>query len=139
MESCYLQPSQCSTRRSGSLLSLKKTSGASAVNIEDKISEFEFEFCLDSDGFIKNKDYKIPNYQVIISIFNVLTRYCQLPSRPLSLPAPETAGELDDEYDDDYDEWDEDTMDVEDIPEDAEFEWCWDEEGRMKIEEVNKV
>jgi hypothetical protein len=30
-------------------------------------------------------------------------------------------------------------MDVEDIPEDADFEWCWDEEGRMKIEEINKV
>ena len=28
-------------------------------------------------------------------------------------------------------------MDVEDIPEDAEFQWCWDEEGRMKIEEVD--
>ena len=35
-----------------------------SVNIDEKISEFEFEFCLDSDGFIKNRDYKIPNYQV---------------------------------------------------------------------------
>ena len=63
----------------------------------------------------------------------------QLPSHPASVPVPETEGELEDGYDDDYDEFDEDTMDVEDIPEDAEFEWCWDEEGRMKIEEVNKT
>jgi hypothetical protein len=55
------------------------------------------------------------------------------------LPVPETEGELDDGYDDDYDEFDEDTMDVEDIPEDADFEWCWDEEGRLKIDEINKV
>ena len=40
------------------------------VNIDEKISEFEFEFCLDSDGFIKNKDYKIPNYQVYIIILS---------------------------------------------------------------------
>ena len=72
------------THRSGSLLSLKKLSGSSAgggnvsvpgfhrffsVNIDEKISEFEFEFCLDSDGFIKNKDYKIPNYQVFLKVF----------------------------------------------------------------------
>ena len=41
-----------------------------AVNIDEKISEFEFEFCLDSDGFIKNRDYKIPNYQVFLIIFS---------------------------------------------------------------------
>ena len=40
-----------------------------SVNIDEKISEFEFEFCLDSDGFIKNKDYKIPNYQVFLKVF----------------------------------------------------------------------
>ena len=39
------------------------------VNIDEKISEFEFEFCLDSDGFIKNRDYRIPNYQVYIMIW----------------------------------------------------------------------
>ena len=54
-------------------------------------------------------------------------------------PALEYEGELEDGYDEDYDEFDEDTMDVEDIPEDADFEWCWDEDGRMKIEEINKV
>ena len=41
-----------------------------AVNIDEKISEFEFEFCLDSDGFIKNRDYRIPNYQVFLTIFS---------------------------------------------------------------------
>ena len=41
-----------------------------AVNIDEKISEFEFEFCLDSDGFIKNRDYRIPNYQVFLLIFS---------------------------------------------------------------------
>merc|ERR1712142_728653 len=90
----------------------------SSISIEHGITEFEFEFCLDSDGFIKNKDYNIPNYQ--------------LPNRE----DPRTV-DFEDEYDD-YDEFDEDTMDVEDIPEDADFEWCWDDEGRLRIDEIGK-
>ena len=115
--SFYLSPSQCSTKRSGSIMSMKKLS-QSSVSIDHEITEFEFEFCLDSDGFIKNRDYNIPNYQ---------------------LPNKEEQGTADfeDEYDD-YDEFDEDTMDVEDIPEDADFEWCWDDDGRLRIDEIEK-
>ena len=109
MASFYLSPSQASTTR---VASLKKS-------IDHEITEFEFEFCLDSDGFIKNKDYRIPNYQL------------------KSRDEPKTT-DLD-EYYTDYDEdFEEDTMDVEDIPEDADFEWCWDEEGRLRIDEIEK-
>ena len=91
-------------------MSLKKT-------IDHEITEFEFEFCLDSDGFIKNKDYKMSNFQ---------------------FPAKEEP-KTGEEYYTDYDsEFEEDTMDVEDIPEDADFEWCWDEEGRLRIDEIEK-
>ena len=115
LNSYYLSPSQASTTRLGSL---KKS-------IDHEITEFEFEFCLDSDGFIKNKDYKIPNYQ--------------LKSLAKSREEPKTT-DLEDEYYTDYDDFDEDTMDldVEDIPEDADFEWCWDEEGRLRMTEIEK-
>ena len=106
----YPSPSQASTTRVGSL---KKS-------IDHEITEFEFEFCLDSDGFIKNKDYKIPNYQL------------------KSRTEPKTTEGLDEYYTDYDDDFDEDTMDVEDIPEDADFEWCWDEEGRLRIDEIDK-
>ena len=110
LNSYYLSPSQASTTRVGSL---KKS-------IDHEITEFEFEFCLDSDGFIKNKEYKIPNYQ--------------LKSRTTE---PKTT-DLEDEYYSEYEDYEEDTMDVEDIPEDADFEWCWDEEGRLRIDEIEK-
>ena len=107
----YPSPSQATTTRVGSL---KKS-------IDHEITEFEFEFCLDSDGFIKNKDYRVPNYQL------------------KSKTEPKTTDDPLDEYYTDYDsEFDEDTMDVEDIPEDADFEWCWDEEGRLRIDEIEK-
>ena len=109
LNSYYLSPSQASTTRVGSL---KKS-------IEHEITEFEFEFCLDSDGFIKNKEYKIPNYQL------------------KSRTEPKTT-DLEDEYYSEYEDYEEDTMDVEDIPEDADFEWCWDEEGRLRIDEIEK-
>ena len=109
LNSYYLSPSQASTTRVGSL---KKS-------IDHEITEFEFEFCLDSDGFIKNKEYKIPNYQL------------------KSRTEPKTT-DLEDEYYSEYEDYEEDTMDVEDIPEDADFEWCWDEEGRLRIDEIEK-
>ena len=109
LNSYYLSPSQASTTRIGSL---KKS-------IDHEITEFEFEFCLDSDGFIKNKEYKIPNYQL------------------KSRTEPKTT-DLEDEYYSEYEDYEEDTMDVEDIPEDADFEWCWDEEGRLRIDEIEK-
>ena len=93
--------------------------GSLKKSIDHEISEFEFEFCLDSDGFIKNKDYKVPNYQL------------------KSRDEPKTT-DLEDEYYTDYEDYEEDTMDVEDIPEDADFEWCWDEEGRLRIDEIEK-
>ena len=111
--SFYPSPSQASTTRVASIRSLKKS-------IDHEITEFEFEFCLDSDGFIKNKDYKMPaNYHM------------------QAREDPKT-GDFDEYYTDYDSEFDEDTMDVEDIPEDADFEWCWDEEGRLRIDEIEK-
>ena len=81
--SYYLSPSQAST-----VPLLKKVSQGS-VSIDHEIGEFEFEFCLDSDGFIKNKEYKIPNYQ--------------LPNRE------DAVTDFEDDYDYD-DEFDEDTI-----------------------------
>ena len=109
----YLSPSVCSAKKSGSIISMKRSisSNGTPVNLDNE--DFEFEFAMDSDGFIKNKDYGIPNYAM-----------------------PGTMND-DDEYDD-YDEFDEDTMDVEDLPEDAEFEWCWGEDGNLKIYEIDK-
>ena len=113
-DSFYPSPSQASTTRVGSISirSLKKS-------IDHEMTEFEFEFCLDSDGFIKNKDYNLANYQVNNREDN-------------------KTADLDEYYTDYDSEFDEDTMDVEDIPEDADFEWCWDEEGRLRIDEIEK-
>ena len=113
-DSFYPSPSQASTTRVGSISirSLKKS-------IDHEMTEFEFEFCLDSDGFIKNKDYNLPNYHV-------------------NNKSDNKTGDLDEYYTDYDSEFDEDTMDVEDIPEDADFEWCWDEEGRLRIDEIEK-
>ena len=113
-DSFYPSPSQASTTRVGSISirSLKKS-------IDHEMTEFEFEFCLDSDGFIKNKDYNLPNY-------------------PVNNKSDNKTGDLDEYYTDYDSEFDEDTMDVEDIPEDADFEWCWDEEGRLRIDEIEK-
>ena len=111
--SVFLSPSQCSVRKSGSLISLKKSNGSNRTSVNLENEEFEFEFAMDSDGFIKNKDYKLYNHQI-------------------------AQFENDEDYDD-YDEFDEDTMDVEDLPEDAEFEWCWGEDGNLKIYEIDKT
>ena len=114
--SSIFPPTECSARKSGSVISLKKMANGSnrtSVNMDNNNEEFEFEFAMDSDGFIKNKDYRLYNYQT------------------------KTMADLEaeDEYDE-YDEYDEDTMDVEDLPEDAEFEWCWDDAGNLKIYEI---
>ena len=109
------QPSQCSARKSGSFISMKKSNGSAGTsgNYDNNNNEdFEFEFAMDSDGFIKNKDYRW-NHQV-------------------------QTVDNDDDYDD-YDEFDEDTMDVEELPDDAEFEWCWGEDGNLKIYEIDKA
>ena len=49
-------PSQCSTKKSGSVISLRKSTGTKSMNLED--SEFEFEFAMNSDGLYKNTDYR---------------------------------------------------------------------------------
>jgi hypothetical protein len=119
MLSSIFPPTECSAHKSGSVISLKKMANGTnrtSVNMENN-EEFEFEFAMDSDGFIKNKDYRLYNYQ------------------PKSAAA-DLDGE--DEYDE-YDDYDEDTMDVEDLPEDADFEWCWDDAGNLKIYEIDKV
>ena len=105
-------PSQCSTRKSGSIISVKKSNGSNITSVNLENEEFEFEFAMDSDGFIKNKDYRW-NHQI-------------------------PTAENDEDYDD-YDEFDEDTMDVEELPDDAEFEWCWGEDGNLKIYEIEKL
>jgi hypothetical protein len=119
--SSIFPPTECSARKSGSIISLKKMANGSnrtSVNMDNN-EDFEFEFAMDSDGFIKNKDYRLYNYQ------------------PKAAAAMTVAEDFDaeDEYDE-YDEYDEDTMDVEDLPEDAEFEWCWDDAGNLKIYEI---
>ena len=110
--SIYFPPSQCSTRKSGSVISVKKSNGSNRTSINLDNEDFEFEFAMDSDGFIKNKDYKLYNNK-----------------KPMI--------ENDEDYDD-YDDFDEDTMDVEDLPEDAEFEWCWGEDGNLQINEIDR-
>lgn len=42
------------------------------------------------------------------------------------------------EYEYEYDEFEENTIDVEDLPEDADFEWLWGEDGTLQINEINK-
>ena len=111
--SSYLSPSVCSAKKSGSMISMKKSVGSNGTPVNIDNEDFEFEFAMDSDGFIKNKDYKMNNYGAALTMND------------------------EDEYDD-YDEFDEDTMDVEDLPEDAEFEWCWGEDGNLKIYEIDR-
>ena len=106
-------PSQCSTRKSGSVISMKKSSGAKSVNLED--SEFDFEFAVDSDGFYKDKDYRMKPHQIEV-----------------------IENDEDYDYEYEYDEFEEDTIDVEDLPEDADFEWAWGEDGTLQIYEIDK-